>query len=214
LGNPFGLFDRTCSPIVTVGVISAKDQDFGRQGNDHIYEDMLQTDAAINGGNSGGPLVNCDAQVIGINTWIISGNDTRSANIGIGFAVPINRVKRILNELINYGHVDRSYWTGIYYDRLTATMARKLGMKKAYGVLVTGIDSGSPADKAGLQMNDIIVAIQKQDVNEFNDVRDIVDNLDLKKGDSIHLKILRKRSFYTIDVKLESHPEQFDRRSL
>ncbi len=211
LGNPFGLFDRSTSPIVTVGVISAKGQDFGRLDNQHIYEDMLQTDAAINSGNSGGPLVDSEGRVIGMNTWIISGSDTKSANIGIGFAIPINRVNRIINDLMVYGYVDRNFWTGIYYDRLTVPAARKLGLKSVYGVLITGIDKNSPAEKAGLQVNDVIVAINGQDVNDYSDVKRIRENSDLKKGDTITLRVFRKRSFYTKKVKLEAHPDTYER---
>ncbi|MBN1998802.1 trypsin-like peptidase domain-containing protein [candidate division KSB1 bacterium] len=211
LGNPFGLFDRSSSPIVTVGVISAKGQDFGRLDNEHIYENMLQTDAAINGGNSGGPLVNSDGNVIGMNTWIISGSETKSANIGIGFAIPINRVNRIINDLMLYGYVDRSFWTGIYYHPMTVSAARKLGLQSVYGVLITGIDKSSPAEKAGLRVDDIIVAINGQDVNDYSDVKNIRENSDLKKGDTITLRIFRKKSFYTKIVQLEAHPDTYKR---
>jgi len=211
LGNPFGLFDITSKPTVTVGVISAKDQDFGRQSNDRIYEDMLQTDAAINGGNSGGPLVNCNGEVIGMNTWIISGSETRSASIGLGFAIPINKIKRIMSDLMNYGKVDRSFWTGIHYDVVTPDIARYLGLRSTRGVIVSEIDRGSPADKAGMEIGDIIVAINDKDVNTFNDVKDIIDNLDLKQGDILTFKVYRPRKFLTIKVKLAPHPDKLRR---
>jgi serine protease Do len=213
LGNPFGLFDITSKPIVTVGVISAVDEDFGRQGNDRIFEDMLQTDAAINGGNSGGPLVNSNGEVIGINTWIISGSETMSANIGLGFAVPINRVRRILNDLMIYGRVDRNFWTGIHYDIVTQPIAKYLGLKSPYGVIINDIDRGSPAENAGLEISDVIVAINGQTVNEFDDVKQIIDNLDLKQNDVILLRIYRNRSFFNKRIKLESHPESYKRRN-
>lgn len=206
LGNPFGLFDISSKPTVTVGVISAKDQDFGRQQNERILEDMLQTDAAINGGNSGGPLVNCNGEVIGINTWIISGSETMSANIGIGFAIPINRVKRILNDLMNYGRVDRSFWTGIHYDVITPEIARYLGMKTSRGVIISDVDRNSPAAKAGIEIGDVIVAINGKDVNEFDDVRKIIDDLDLRQGDSLIFRVYRSRSFLNINVRLAAHP--------
>ncbi len=206
LGNPFGLFDISSKPTVTVGVISAKDQDFGRQRDERILEDMLQTDAAINGGNSGGPLVNCSGEVIGINTWIISGSETMSASIGIGFAIPINRVKRILDDLMNYGRVDRSFWTGIHYDIVTPEIARYLGMRASRGVIISEVDRNSPADKAGVEIGDVIVAINGKDVNEFDDVKKIIDGLDLKQGDSLVFRVFRSRSFLNLNVKLAAHP--------
>lgn len=206
LGNPFGLFDISTKPTVTVGVISAKDQDFGRQQNDRVFEDMLQTDAAINGGNSGGPLVNCDGEVIGINTWIISGSETMSANIGLGFAIPINRVKRILNDLMNYGRVDRSFWTGIHYDVMTPDVARYLGLKSNRGVIISDVDKDSPAAQAGIQIGDVIVAINGREVNEFDDVKKIIDDLDLKQGDSLTFRAFRNRSFFNFQVRLASYP--------
>jgi len=206
LGNPFGLFDVNSKPTVTVGVISATDQDFGRQSNDRVYEDMIQTDAAINGGNSGGPLVNSLGEVIGVNTWIISGSETRSASIGLGFAIPINSVKRILQELQKSGQVDRSFWTGIHYDQLTRTIARFLGLESGQGVIVSDIDKYSPADKAGLMVGDVITEINGKEISNFGDVKNIIDNLDLKPGDNMVLKIFRKRQYYTINVLLEKHP--------
>lgn len=207
IGNPFGLFDLTTKPTVTVGVISARDQDFGRQSNDRIFEDMIQTDASINGGNSGGPLVNCNGEVIGINTWIISGSESMSASIGLGFALPINRVKRILTDLMNYGRVNRSFWTGIHYDVMTPLIAKYLGMRTTRGVIISEIDSGSPAERAGLEVGDVILEINDKEVNNFTDVRSITDNLDLKEGDVLRFRVYRDRRYLTFYVRLESHPQ-------
>lgn len=206
LGNPFGLFDISSKATVTVGVISGTDQDFGKQNNNRIYEDMIQTDAAINSGNSGGPLVNCNGKVIGINAWIISGSETMSANIGLGFAIPINRIKRILDDLLNYGHVDRSFWTGIHYDRVTAAIARYVGLRSVHGVIVSDIDKGSPAAKAGLKISDVIIAIDENRVNQFQDVESIINSLDFKPGDVMNLRVFRNRGIYTIRIILEVHP--------
>ncbi|MBN2356713.1 trypsin-like peptidase domain-containing protein, partial [candidate division KSB1 bacterium] len=211
LGNPFGLFDITSKPTVTVGVISGKDQDFGRQDNDRVFEDMMQTDAAINGGNSGGPLVNCNGEVIGINTWIISGSMTMSASIGLGFAIPINRVKRILTDLINYGQVDRTYWTGIQYEALTPLVARYLGLRSKDGAIISDVKENSPAEKAGLQVGDVIISINSKDVNTFEDVRTITDDLDLKSGDVLNFRVYRERRFLNIPVRLEAHPDVYQR---
>lgn len=207
LGNPFGLFDISQTPTVTIGVVSAKDQDFGKQQNERIYDGMIQTDAAINSGNSGGPLVNSVGEVIGINTWIISGSESASQNIGLGFAIPINSVKRVLDDLINYGHVDRSYWTGIRYDALTPGVARFLGLQSAYGVIITDIDKNSPADKAGLNIYDIILSINQQEVGTVRDLEEMVDSSDLKAGDILELKIYRDKSIYTKRLRLEPHPQ-------
>ena len=206
LGNPFGLFDINSRPTVTVGVISSIDQDFGRQTNDRVYEDMLQTDAAINGGNSGGPLVNSLGEVIGVNTWIISGSDTRSASIGLGFAIPINRVTRVLSDLKKYGRVDRSFWTGIHYDELTPVIARFLGLGSKRGVIVSDIDRRSPAEKAGLQVGDVIVKINDKDISDFRDVKTIIDDLDLKPNDEMNLEVFRKKQILKVKVLLEKHP--------
>ena len=204
LGNPFGLFETTSKPTVTVGVISATDQDFGMQ-DDRLFEDMLQTDAAINGGNSGGPLVNCIGEVIGINTWIISGSETRSASIGLGFAVPINRVKKILNDLIKNGYVDRTFWTGIQYDVVSPAVAQYLGLKRTQGAIITDIERRSPAEKAGLKTGDVILAINETPVNNADEVKIIIDNQDLKAGEYLTLKIYREYRYYSVKVKLETY---------
>jgi serine protease Do len=212
LGNPFGLFDITSQPTVTVGVISGKDQDFGRQNDNRIFEDMLQTDAAINGGNSGGPLVNANGEVIGVNSWIISGSDTKTASIGLGFALPINRVKRIFDDIINYGRVNRSFWTGIHYDQMNSSIARYLGLSSLRGVIITDIAKSSPAEKADLQVGDVIVEINGKEVNQFEDVQSITDNLDLKEGDVLNFRIYRNKRFINLVVQLEAHPKTLQKR--
>ncbi len=207
LGNPFGLFETTSKPTVTVGVISATDQDFGKHDN-RLFEDMLQTDAAINGGNSGGPLVNCNGDVIGINTWIISGSETRTSSIGLGFAVPINRVKKILNDLIKNGYVDRTFWTGIQYDVVSPAVAQYLGLKQSQGAIITNVERRSPAEKAGLKIGDVILAINDSPVNNADEISKIIDNLDLKAGEYLTLKIYRDNRYYNVKVKLETYPNK------
>ncbi len=207
LGNPFGLFDISSTPTVTVGVISAKDQDFGRQGGGRVYEDMLQTDAAINSGNSGGPLVNCNGDVIGINTWILSGSHYSGTNIGIGFAIPINRVKTILDDLIHYGRVDRSFWTGITCADLRPSVARYLGLSSTRGCIVTDVTPKSPAAQAGIQVEDVIVALDDEPVKDLADVNRLVDELDLKAGDVVAFKIFRNGRILSRSVTLASNPD-------
>jgi len=112
LGNPFGLFSLSHQPTATAGIVSALDLDFGRQESGRVYQDMIQTDASINTGNSGGPLVNANGEVIGINTFIFTGGYS-DGSIGIGFAIPINRVKEIVAELQQHGKIDRGFKTGL-----------------------------------------------------------------------------------------------------
>jgi S1-C subfamily serine protease len=107
---------------------------------------------------------------------------------------------------MNYGRVDRSFWTGIHYDRMTASIAKYLGLKTAYGVIISDIDRGSPANKAKLEIGDVIVAIQGQQVAEFEDVDKILDNLDLKQNDVLTLRIFRSKRFFTVRLRLEAHP--------
>lgn len=200
LGNPFGLFDIGAKPTVTVGVISATDRDFGRQDNDRIFEDMLQTDAAINSGNSGGPLVNANGEVIGINTWILSEDGT---NIGLAFALPINRVKRILDELISYGQVERRWYTGLRYESMSLLAARYLGLKSRHGVIVSDIEPRSPAARGGFEVGDVIMGINGKEVETFDDVRGVIDGLDLKRGDILTFRVYRNRRYLSLKIELE-----------
>ncbi|MBN2201758.1 trypsin-like peptidase domain-containing protein, partial [bacterium] len=141
LGNPFGLFNVNSKPTVTVGVVSAIGMSF--KGELRVagrsYGDMIQTDAAINGGNSGGPLVNSLGECIGINAFIISGSNYEKTSIGIGFAIPIHRVKAILPALKTVGRVERESWTGIRIRALSAAEAGRLGISVRDGVLVESI---------------------------------------------------------------------------
>ena len=146
IGNPFGL-DQT----VTVGVISATGRsDVGIA----TYENFIQTDASINPGNSGGPLVNLKGEVIGINTAIVA------AGQGIGFAIPINMVKRVVDQLVDKGKVVRG-WLGVALQPLSPDLAQSLGLDGTNGAVVGSTITGSPAAQAGLQQGDVIVAFDK-----------------------------------------------------
>src|SRR5215470_9358453 len=156
IGSPFGL-----TKTVTSGVLSAVGRSF--KANDQLYIDFLQTDAAINPGNSGGPLLNLDGEVVGINTAIFSGAQ------GIGFAIPVDKVRRILQELRSFGKV-RPAWVGINAMDLTAPAARKLGWERTGGVVVESVDPESPAAAAGMQSGDIVAELggtPVQDADEF-----------------------------------------------
>ncbi len=201
LGNPFGLFDINNQPTVTVGVISATNRDFGMVDGEHVYQNMLQTDAAINGGNSGGPLVNSEGEVIGINTFIYSGGGGKT-NIGIGFAIPINRVARILDDLKTRGAVDRSFSTGFRYQPVDRMIAQYMGLTQVAGVVVTDINKDGPAEKAGLQVSDVILKINGFSVNNEYDMQKIVLGEDLRVDDTIQLDILRDKKTSKIKLKL------------
>src|ERR1700738_879607 len=144
IGNPFGL-----NHTVTAGIVSA----LGRSGlNPHGYEDFIQTDASINPGNSGGALVNTDGELIGINSAILASEN--GGNIGIGFAIPVNMVKAVMQQLITYGAVKRGA-LGIKLADLSVERAESLGLVNARGVLVEDVAHGSPAERAGIKPGDI-----------------------------------------------------------
>jgi len=151
IGNPFGL-DRT----VTVGVVSAT----GRSNMGiETYENFIQTDASINPGNSGGPLLNVHGEVIGINTAIVA------AGQGIGFAIPVNMAKKIVDQLVKKGSVTRA-WLGVAIQPVTEEIAASFGLKKARGALVSDVMTGSPAEKAGLRQGDILVTFDGKEVKD------------------------------------------------
>jgi len=160
IGNPFGL-----SNTLTVGVVSAK----GRTSlGIEDYEDFIQTDAAINPGNSGGPLVNLDGEVVGMNTAILSNGG--GGYMGVGFAIPINMVKVIANQLIAQGEVTRGYM-GIVIQDLTEDLADSFGIKERQGILVAQVSEDSPGFRAGLRQGDVIIAYDGEQVSEVGTLR-------------------------------------------
>jgi len=197
IGNPFGL-----NETVTVGVISA----VGRS-NVHIaaYEDFIQTDAAINPGNSGGPLINLDGKVIGINTAIYSQS---GGYMGIGFAIPINMARAIQEQLKDGGKVRRGY-LGLMGQNVTAEMAELLGLKDASGVPVSEVKEGSPADKAGLKVHDVIVELNGQKVGSYDSFRNEIAAM--KPGTTVHLSVLREGKSIELTVTLGERPAMIAR---
>lgn len=202
LGNPFGLFEIGQQPSVTVGVVSAKNLDFGLQQDERLYQDMIQTDAAVNPGNSGGPMANALGQVIGMNTFIFTGSESSQGSIGLGFAIPINRVKKIVDQLIHYGKVDRQFWTGLEVETLTARVARYLRLRNVAGVIITNVEPNSPAENAGLEEYDIIIEINSKPISGTKDVWQVLNTLDVKAGDIISIKFIRKGKTYLTQLKL------------
>ena len=197
LGNPFGLFEAA-EPTVTVGVVSAVGRDFPAQQG-RTFRDMIQTDAAINSGNSGGPLVNALGRVIGMNTFIFSRS---GGSVGLGFAVPAWRVRQVVDELRETGVVDRDFATGFSVRRVTARVAQLLGLDEARGLIVTSVEAGSAADDAGLRPRDIIVEVNGEPVQSNQDVRDrLIDN---RVGDTVRLGIVRGGRSAQLDLRLAS----------
>ncbi len=197
IGNPFGLGGNS----VTVGVVSYKGRGL-TLGVVKTTVDMIQTDAAINPGNSGGPLLNTRGQVIAINTMIITGGERQSA--GVGFSVPINAAKEILPQLREKGKVARG-WLGIQITGVSEDLAKTFKMKEAKGALVNQVTPGSPAEKAGLQVEDVVVAA---------DGREIVDNGDLSRyiaskapGVTVKLDFLRDGAQKAVSVTLGTFPD-------
>ena len=151
IGNPFGFLLNDTQPTVTAGVISAFHRDVKSDATERgIYKNMIQTDAAINPGNSGGPLVNGDGDVIGINTFIFTQS---GGSLGIGFAIPINLARRVLDEIRTYGRV-RAAWPGMQVQPITPYVAQRLGLADAKGLIVSGVDPAGPAAKAGVKVGD------------------------------------------------------------
>jgi Do/DeqQ family serine protease len=193
IGSPFGL-----EHTVTVGVISAK----GRSGlGTGTYEDFVQTDASINPGNSGGPLINIDGEVIGINAMIIQ------PGTGIGFAIPINTAKQILNDLIKTGKVVRP-WLGISVQDITPEMMEHFKLKEKEGVLVGHVYPGTGAEKAGLASGDIIKAVDDKTVKNVNElVREVQKK---KVGQKLKLSIVRDGKPMTIEVATTAMPDRVE----
>jgi Do/DeqQ family serine protease len=160
VGNPLGVGET-----VTSGIISAKGRATGL--SDGSFEDFLQTDAAINQGNSGGALVNTAGELIGINSQILSPS---GGNIGIGFAIPSNMAKTVMSQLVNGGKVRRGK-LGVSIQAITSDLAASLGIKEVRGVLISGVSPGGPADHAGIKTGDIVTAVNGQPTNDPNELR-------------------------------------------
>ena len=204
LGNPFGLFDINDKPTVTVGVISATGMNLG-QVNNRYYVNMIQTDAAINGGNSGGPMVNSYGELIGMNTLIFTAQGSRG-NVGVGFAIPVDKVKKIVAELKSHSKVDRDFWTGLRIQAVDKGIANYYNLKNTRGVIVTSISPDSPASKADLEVGDIILQVDKYKINDDETLIGVLQ--EFKTGDTVTFKILRDNQSYTKQMKLERKNDQ------
>jgi S1-C subfamily serine protease len=212
IGNPFGL-RRTA----TAGIVSAVQERTITAPNGYPIDHVIQTDAQINSGNSGGPLLDSQGQVIGVNSQIARA-DGSSGNVGIGFAVPSNTVKAVVAQLVSTGKVDRAY-LGISGSTITPELARVFRLPVDEGVLVEGVSPGSAADKAGLKGGatdvvvageshvlggDVIVAVGGKKVSSTDELRDVL--ADLKPGQSVNVQTHRGTKIVTLAVKLGRQP--------
>ena len=204
IGNPFDL-----GPTVSIGVVSALDRDFSEPQGDYYYRDMIQTDAAINLGNSGGPLVNADGEVIGINSFIYTGGEYSSGSIGIGFAIPIDTAASFLEEIRQYGQVRRS-WTGILaVQDITPPLAEYLRLDSTDGVLVVRVANDSPAELAGLEKGDVIVAVNDEKIRSTDEAIGVLRGL--RVGEVAALGVVRHNEHYNLDLTLAERPYRTQR---
>jgi serine protease Do len=201
IGNPFGNLLESTEPTVTAGVISATNRDIkGGATQTGVYKHMIQTDAAINPGNSGGALVNADGDVIGINTFILSGS---GGSVGIGFAIPIDLARRILDEVTRYGRV-RVAWPGLQVQVVDGHLAQQLGWPDDGGMVVTQVNPEGPAAKAGVQVRDRIRKVNGRLVNSVDDIQ--VSVYGRFVGDSLTLTLEREGRALTVPLVLAEAP--------
>jgi serine protease Do len=199
IGNPFGFYFGNSEPSVSVGVVSATQRNLVAPNEGGAsYFDMIQTDAAINPGNSGGPLVNADGQVIGVNSSIFS---TNGGSVGLGFAIPINRVARVIDDLLNHGSI-RSPWIGVSLRQIRSDNPRDLISE---GAVIGSVTPGSPAAKAGLQPGDIIMREGSRAIRNPFDWQAAL--LDLRVGSPAHLHLKRGSREMDVDVNVADLPE-------
>ncbi len=201
IGNPFGFLISDAQPSVTAGVVSATRRDIKSGVTETgVYKNMIQTDAAINPGNSGGPLVNVEGEVIGINTFIFTQG---GGSLGIGFAIPINLVRRVLGEIRTYGRV-RAAWPGMQVQPVTAALAQRLGFSEAGGLVITRIEAGGPADRAGVHVGDRVRAVNGVAVQSVDDAQRGIYGASV--GDKLTLDIEREGKPRKIELVLVEAP--------
>ena len=201
IGNPLGV-----GQTVTMGIISAKGRATGV--SDGSFEDFLQTDAPINQGNSGGALVDTRGELVGINSQILTPS---GGSIGIGFAIPADMAQNVMQQLIKTGAVRRARM-GVTVQGVTSDMAQSLGLKDVRGALVSGVEAGSPAAKAGIERGDVILAFNGEPVSDSNTLRNRVASS--QPGSTASVTILRNGREETKQVtlgELEAHPARGER---
>lgn len=205
MGNPFGLFEDG-QPAVTVGVVSAKNRDFRPDPNyPRVYMDMIQTDAAINQGNSGGPLLNSEGKVIGVNTFIYTGG-TSAGFVGLSFAIPSNRVERIINQLLTAGEVVLDYDPGMKFTSMTEPLIHRYRLPYIQGLLVTSVNKNGPALESGVMPGDIILRIGDERV--LSKMHAWALMREYKVGDTMELELLRDGEPYYTEMLLRKRVTQ------
>jgi serine protease Do len=195
LGNPMGI-----GQTVTSGIVSAKGRSTGL--SDGSFEDFLQTDAAINRGNSGGALVNTSGQLIGINSQILSPS---GVNIGIGFAIPSNMAKAVMDQLLTNGKVSRGM-LGVTIQSVDADLASSLNLPAARGAIVTSVTVGGPAERAGIKRGDVVTAINNQPVIDSNSLRNQIASM--KPGSTATVTVARNGRDQNLQVALAELPDR------
>jgi serine protease Do/serine protease DegQ len=196
VGNPLGI-----GQTVTMGIVSAKGRSVGILDDVQGYEDFIQTDAAINQGNSGGALVDAGGRLVGINSAILS---TSRGNIGIGFAVPVNLAASIMRSLIETGKVARGR-LGVQVDPLTPELAEALGIKKdTRGVMIVEVVPDTAAERAGLKRSDVIVSVNERIVSSSNDIRLLISQL--LPGTEVALQVIRESEEVVVKATLDAVP--------
>jgi serine protease Do len=200
IGNPFGL-----NQTITMGIVSAV-------GRSNIgladFEDFIQTDAAINPGNSGGALVNTNGELVGINTAIFS---TSGGYMGIGFAIPSDMARSVMDSIIKHGKVIRG-WLGVSIQNLTPEIAKSLGMKETAGALVGGVEKDSPADKAGMKRGDLIIQFSGRKVEDSTGLRNMVSGS--APGTKAEIKVVRDGKEQTLTVTLGEFQEKITAKKI
>ncbi len=199
MGNPFGLF-ADGQPSVTVGVVSATKRDFKPDPNDHrVYMDMIQTDASINRGNSGGPLVNSDGEVIGVNTFIFTGG-TSNGFVGLGFAIPSDRVIKIIDQLKESGSVSLDFDPGLEFTPMTRNLVYQYGLPPVPGLLVTSVNKDGPAYECGIMPGDIIIRIGEERVSSEMYAWALMR--EFEEGDTMVIQLHREGKDYEAEMTL------------
>ncbi|MBO6793032.1 MAG: trypsin-like peptidase domain-containing protein [Balneolaceae bacterium] len=199
MGNPFGLF-ADGQPTVTVGVVSGTNRDFRPDPQEpRVYMDMIQTDAAINRGNSGGPLLNSEGEVIGVNTFIFTGG-TSSGFVGLGFAIPSDRVQKIIGQLKDSGTVSLDFDPGMEFTQMTNQLVYQYGLPPVAGLFVTSVNKDGPAYESGIMPGDIITRIGEERVTSEMHAWALMR--EFEEGDTMVLRLFREGAEYEAEMTL------------
>ncbi len=194
IGSPLGDFKNT----VTVGVVSATGRSIDT-GQGYQIEGLIQTDAAINAGNSGGPLVNLAGEVIGINTLVVRGSGSGAIAEGLGFAIPVNTAKAVAEQIIQKGYVSRPF-LGIRWQQVTPDIAAAYHLPADWGIYVTQVEAGSPAGQAGLQRGDMITRVGTVALDETHSFLNLL--FEHKAGDTVAIGFMRGTNEMSVSVVL------------